>query len=312
MVSKIVSTSHENNETHTIHLVRGIGGSGKTTYAKTLQEKLSIRTLIETDLIKSRLFSDCWLIGMGITPEPRQLHREASEICRRVVDELCKRGISFILVQRSEKINDAKRIVSISKEYNYKWHICSITPDFVDIARNNMSRSRSLYNINTFSPESLQKSIAKYSATASYFYRLAAHSFVRSICDVRRQSYGEFSETFYKKDGENIYVNRNPSIHIPLLSSRESSQIEDYAIFRDVDMHKYQDFFYRDSAYEKTIKTRARQCIAAISRTTRGHVSTTNKSFEVAQSLHDVHASRNQEKFLDDCDLYLQQEIHSH
>jgi polynucleotide 5'-kinase involved in rRNA processing len=45
MVSKIVSTSHENNETHTIHLVRGIGGSGKTTYANTLQEKLSIRTL---------------------------------------------------------------------------------------------------------------------------------------------------------------------------------------------------------------------------------------------------------------------------
>lgn len=305
MVSKIVSTSHENNETHTIHLVRGIGGSGKTTYAKTLQEKLSIRTLIETDLIKSRLFSDCWLIGMGIAPEPRQLHREASEICRRVVDELCKRGISFILVQRSEKIDDAKRIVSISKEYNYKWHIYSITPDFVDIARNNMSRSRSLYNINTFSPESLQKSIAKYSATASYFYRLAAHSFVRSICDVRQQSYGEFSETFYKKDGENIYVNRNPSIHIPLLSSRESSQIEDYAIFRDVDMHKYQDFFYRDSAYEKTIKTRARQCIAAISRTTRGHVSTTNKSFEVAQSLHDVHASRNQEKFLDEIVTYI-------
>ncbi len=305
IVSKIASASHEGDKSRTIYLIRGVGGSGKTTYAKILQKRLKMRVLIETDIIKGKLFDDYWLVGGGIAPEPRQLHREASVICRRVVDELCERGVSFMLVQRFEKIDDAKRIVSISKEYNYTWNIYSITPDFVDITRNNITRSRSLYNINTFSPESLQKSITRYFATASYFYRLATHSFVRSICDIRQQSHGKFSETFYKKDGENIYINRNPSIHVPLLSSRESSQIEEYAIFRDVDMDRYQDFFYRAARYEKNIKNCARRCITAISRTTHGCISTGNKNSDISQLLRETHALRNQEKFLDEVVAYI-------
>lgn len=186
MISKIVSTPRDNSEGRTIHLVRGVGGSGKSTFAKILQDKLNVRITIETDMIKSKLFDDYWLVGGGVTPEPRQLHQEASSICRRVVDRLCELGVSFVLVQRFEKVEDAKRIVHISEQYGYKWHIYSIIPDFIDIARNNITRSRSLYNINTFSPKSLQKLILKYSATASYFYRLAAHHFVQSICDVRQ------------------------------------------------------------------------------------------------------------------------------
>lgn len=65
MVSKIVSSTGENDESHAIHLVRGVGGSGKTTYAKALQERLKIRVLIETDLIKGQLLGDYWLIGGG-------------------------------------------------------------------------------------------------------------------------------------------------------------------------------------------------------------------------------------------------------
>lgn len=305
VISKIVSANKNDDRKHTIHLIRGVGGSGKSTFAKKLQDRLMIYTTVETDIIKRRLFDDYWFIGRGVAPEPRQLHQEASHICRDVVDLLCEQGISFILVQRFEKIEDAKRVVHISERYGYEWHIYSIIPDFIDIARNNITRSRSLYNINTFSPESLQKSILKYSATASYFYRLAAHHFVRSICDVRQQPHGNFSETYYKKDGTDIYVNRNPSIHVPLLSSRESSQVEDYAIFRDADMHKYQNFFYRDAAYEDDIKYRARRCVMAVSRTTNGVLKTDNKESRLSRMLGVVHASRNQIEFLDEIVNYV-------
>lgn len=108
----VTSPQHSNK---TIYLIRGITGSGKTTYAARLKEKLGTNGFIETDQIKDTLFRDFWSKGMGVCPEPRQLHKEASLICEILVDKLCRRGAGFILVQRFEKMKDAERIMRISE-----------------------------------------------------------------------------------------------------------------------------------------------------------------------------------------------------
>jgi ADP-ribose pyrophosphatase YjhB (NUDIX family)/deoxyadenosine/deoxycytidine kinase len=308
VVADVVSTIVDGSsgiEDKVIHLVRGVTGSGKTTYTKQLCKDLDATAYVETDLIKERLFSDFWALGAGVCPEPRQLHKEASLICKDVVEELCRRNVGFILVQRFEKIEDAERIVRISKEFGYSWHIYSITPDYVDIARNNVTRSRSLYNINTFSPNSLQKSITKYTETATYFYRLAALSSILSMCDVRQQAHGVFSETFYKKDGANIYIDRDPSLHARLLTSRESKQIEEYAIFDDADMHRYEDFFYRNNAYKEHLKLAALHSVNMISRTARGEVNLENKDQDTAKALEDFYSTQKQETRLSDAVDYI-------
>jgi 8-oxo-dGTP pyrophosphatase MutT (NUDIX family) len=299
VVGNVVGSS-SGIEGKVIYLVRGVTGSGKTTYVKQLCKSLGITAYVETDLIKERLFNDFWELGAGVCPEPRQLHKEASLICKGVVEELCKREAGFVLVQRFEKIEDAERIIRTTEEFGYSWHIYSITPDYVDIARNNVTRSRSLYNINTFSPNSLQKSITKYAETATYFYRLATLPSILSMCDVRQQAHGAFSETFYKKDGANIYVDRDPSIHARLLSSRDSRQIEEYAIFNDADMHRYEDFFYRNNAYEESLKLAALRSVKMISRTARGEVNLENKDQFTAESLDHFYKTQKQEARLSD------------
>lgn len=296
MVNRIKSVT--SSQEKIIHLVRGVTGSGKSTYARDLKKKLGADAIVETDQIKEILFNDFWNEGAGVSPEPRQLHKEASLICSRVVDKLCERGVGFILVQRFEKIEDAKRIVSISERYGYGWSVYSVTPDYVDIARNNITRSRSLLNINTFSPSSLQKSIIKYTETASYFYRLAALPCVLTMCDVRQQKQGMFSETYYKKDGVNIYVNSNPSIHSPLLSSRDSKEIEDYAIFTDNDILKYQNFFDRNKGNDVAFKTATLRAVRSISRSAKGDVSLANKDKLTSDAISALYELRSPNRLL--------------
>ncbi len=235
---------------------------------------------------------------MGMCPEPRQLHKEASLICKEIVEELCKRGTGFILVQRFEKIEDAERIINLSEKYGYKWNIYSITPDYVDIARNNIKRARSLLNINTFSPSSLQRSITKYTETASYFYRLAALPSILSMCDVRQQTHGVFSETYYKKDGNNVYVDNNPSIHSPLLSSRDSKEIEDYALFADIDMHRYENFFYRDDDNGAAFKAASLRVLRAVSRSANGTIEIANKDGHTSEMLSNFYRTHQPDRLL--------------
>jgi ADP-ribose pyrophosphatase YjhB (NUDIX family) len=294
-VNAITSNSTAVIKGKVIHLVRGVAGSGKTTYAKQLCSSLELDNYVETDLIKERLFDDFWSMGAGVCPEPRQLHKEASLVCRSVVDDLCNKGVGFVLVQRFEKVDDAERIIRISEEHGYGWHVYSIIPDYVDVVRNNITRSRSLYNINTFSPNSIQESITKYNKTATYFYRLATLSSIISMCDVRQQAYGSFSETFYKKDGVNIYIDRDPSIYTRLLSSRESSEIEEYAIFNSADNHRYEDFFHRSTSYQKSLKVGTLRSIKMISRTARGHLSLGNKDQLEASVLKDFYETQDQD-----------------
>lgn len=281
----------------TIHLIRGITGSGKTTYAVRLKEKLGANGFIETDQIKDTLFRDFWSKGMGVCPEPRQLHKEASLICEILVDKLCRRGMGFILVQRFEKMKDAERIMQISENYGYKWNIYSITPDYVDIARNNITRSRSILNINTFSPKSLQKAITEYTKTASYFYRLATLPNIFSMCDVQQRAHGVFEEIYYKKDGINMYVDNNPSIHSPLISSRDSKEIENYALFVDADMQRYENFFHRNEN-SKAIKASALRILHSISRSANGNVNLVNKDSSTCDILNDFYATHRQTQIL--------------
>lgn len=72
MVNRIKSVT--SSQEKIIHLVRGVTGSGKSTYARDLKKKLGADAIVETDQIKEILFNDFWNegAGVGISQTPSQ------------------------------------------------------------------------------------------------------------------------------------------------------------------------------------------------------------------------------------------------
>lgn len=94
-----------------LYLVRGLPGSGKSTFAETLKNALEVLDYYEAD--------DCFYQGDVYTFDPSKVHR-AHEYCQGITERCMKQGDRNVIVSNTfttEK--ELKPYLAMAEEYGY-------------------------------------------------------------------------------------------------------------------------------------------------------------------------------------------------
>jgi len=122
-------------------IITGISGTGKSTLAKKLYNKIENSTLLSFDILTENIYD---IVGFKNKTEKKSLKQLNTNIYKSLIEECMKRKDEIIILEKPFKIEWKDYLDQISKKYKYKILTINLfTNDFNKLFDNLLKREMS-------------------------------------------------------------------------------------------------------------------------------------------------------------------------
>lgn len=108
---------------HKLIIITGISGTGKTTLAKMLHEKINISTLLSYDILSENIYD---IVGFRNKKEKKSLQSLNIELYKKLIRECMKRKDEVIILERPFKKEWIDFFDNLSKQYAYEIYTINV------------------------------------------------------------------------------------------------------------------------------------------------------------------------------------------